>query len=145
MRNIMQLVGGVVVAGAVAAGSTAFTGAGLSFLGTGTGQSSIHVGGTIKQTVTGTQIDSVAYTNSTAGAFGGVTDIVVTYNAAVPVGKTVTVTPSGGTNAGTADHWTCTLNGGRTVSTCALEDTGPAPVGVGGAYVGMTTLTVAVS
>jgi hypothetical protein len=54
---MLQLLGGVAVAGAVAAGATAFTATGL----TNSAGSTQFVGGTISQTVTGTALSSIAY------------------------------------------------------------------------------------
>jgi hypothetical protein len=69
MRSMLQLLGGVAVAGAVAAGATAFTATGL----TNSAGSTQFVGGTISQTVTGTALSSIAY------AYTDVTDTTVDY------------------------------------------------------------------
>ena len=61
MRNMMQLLGGVVVAGAVAAGATAFTGAGVTLSGLNGATASKFVGGQIGQTVTGAIVTDVVY------------------------------------------------------------------------------------
>jgi len=56
--SMLQLLGGVAVAGAVAAGATAVTGSGVVFGGTAT--ASKFVGGTLTQTVTGASVTAKA-------------------------------------------------------------------------------------
>jgi len=59
--SLIQMAGGVAVAGVVAAGSTALTGTGLAFGGSGTGTAAQFVGGAVTQTVTGATLTSIAY------------------------------------------------------------------------------------
>lgn len=89
MRSALQLLGGVAVAGVVAAGSTAFTATGLTN-GAGTTQ---FIGGTVTQTVTGATLTGVTY------SFGDVAktkvrSVVLAFTGAD--GKIATVVPAGG-------------------------------------------------
>jgi len=127
--SLLQLVGGVAAAGVVAAGTTALTGTGVSWSGTGTGTSAQYVGGTLTQTVSGgASITAVAYTtvSSGAGVSGDeVTQISVTVTGAN--GAYLTVTPSHGGGGGLqspADNWNCT---GTNVTTTAASTSPTAP------------------
>jgi hypothetical protein len=96
MRTALQLLGGVAVAGAVAAGSTAFTGAGLT--NSITGQKSF-LGGTIGHTIVGASLDSLAFTTVDTSGVGGtkVTAFTLDFDANTPSGSTVTITGITGT------------------------------------------------
>lgn len=116
MRNIMQLVGGVVVAGAVAAGSTAFTAAGLS---SDTSFTKVVGGGKLSFTVEGAVIDYVTMISDPADAdhISGAEFTLSGANSAVfdNTKAVVTATITGGTATGTptlscayaASKWTC--------------------------------------
>jgi hypothetical protein len=93
MRNIMQLVGGVVVAGAVAAGSTAFTATGL----TKGGSVNNFVGGKVTQTVVGAQLTNMTFTTSTfvADAATEITAVKLVFDPNTPTGAVVTMTATG--------------------------------------------------
>jgi hypothetical protein len=68
MRNMIQLLGGVAVAGVVAAGSTAFTaGGGVALGGSNGATSAKFIGGTVSQTVTGATITDIVYTHADTG------------------------------------------------------------------------------
>jgi hypothetical protein len=114
MRNIMQLVSGVAVAGVVAAGSTAFTAGGLATSATP------FVGGLVTQAVTsiGT-VDTVTFTFSDAARTtisGATVHFATDATDGATVGITSTVT--GGSNP----TWTCgTVNAGTNVSTCTAS------------------------
>lgn len=89
MRSAVQMLGGVAVAGVVAAGSTAFTATGL----TNSAGASQFIGGTVTQTVTGATLTGVTY------SFGDVAktkvrSVVLAFTGAD--GKTATVVPAGG-------------------------------------------------
>jgi hypothetical protein len=100
--SILQMAGGVVVAGVVAAGATAVTGAGVTLSGTATDQ---WVGGTATQTISGASVTGVAYTYVDA-AKTQVSSIVINISGAPS--KTVTITPSGTfSTSPLADEWTC--------------------------------------
>ncbi len=63
MRNMLQLLGGVAVAGAVAAGATAFTASGV----TSTIGSTSVVGGKLSQTIVGAEMTAATFTVDSAG------------------------------------------------------------------------------
>jgi hypothetical protein len=110
MRNLIQLAGGVAVAGVVAAGSTAFTGFGASTTATAP-----HLGGTITQAITGAQLTAMTVTNTTPGQ---VTGFVLTF-ADTPDNKTVALTANGTAGTGTP-VFTCT-NVATLQSTCTID------------------------
>lgn len=118
MRNMVQLLGGVAVAGVVAAGSTAFTAnGGIAFGGSGTGTAAQFVGGTVTQNVTGATLSAVDYTFSDA-AKTLLTVIQLTFADATS-GKTPTVVTTGVTASGSAPTWTCTaIDGSTYISSC---------------------------
>jgi hypothetical protein len=100
--SILQMAGGVVVAGVVAAGATAVTGAGVTLSGTATDQ---WVGGTATQTITGASVTGVVYSYVDA-AKTQVSSIAITITGAPS--KTVTITPSGAfSTSPLADEWKC--------------------------------------
>lgn len=131
MRNLMQLVGGVVVAGAVAAGSTAFTAAGV----TNTISGSTLVGGTVNQSVHGAKLIKLALGTAAAPNADRVTSISLeleTDSGGTALGATdvvtvaVTGTPSGGSDPagavagcvqGSGKVWTCAVTGWYTAVT----------------------------
>ncbi|WP_127545859.1 hypothetical protein [Actinoplanes sp. OR16] len=88
---MMQLLGGVAVAGVVAAGSTAFTAGGLTGPGTTT-----FVGGKITNTVTGATLSSIkATTANQTDAATRISAFELTFDSATPVGSVVTLTTDG--------------------------------------------------
>jgi hypothetical protein len=113
MRNMIQLLGGVAVAGVVAAGSTAFTGAGASTALTGV--NTPHLGGTITQTITGARLTGLTITNAVAGQ---ITGFALTF-ADTPDGKTVALTADGTAGAG-SPTFTCT-DVSSLASTCTIS------------------------
>jgi hypothetical protein len=117
MRSMLQLLGGVAVAGAVAAGTTAFTATGLA---TNAGASGF-VGGTISQTVTGATLSSITYHTDTTP--GDSVDSITMVFAATMAGRTV-----GGTlhyGASSTQTYTCSIS--TVTATCALS---PSVVGL---------------
>jgi hypothetical protein len=73
MRSMLQLLGGVAVAGAVAAGTTAFTAGGVDTTG-----AVALAGGTAAITVEGAQLDSAVFiTGSTAGTYDQISGITL--------------------------------------------------------------------
>ena len=95
MRNMMQLLGGIVVAGAVAAGATAFTGSGVTI---GAGAASAIAGGVSGNvTVDGATLDNVSVINSvTPGQFSAIKVKLSSTAAAAPIiSGTVTVKVAG--------------------------------------------------
>jgi hypothetical protein len=139
--SMLQLVGGVAVAGAVAAGATAFT----ATAGITQTSASQFVGGSVTQAVTGAgNVNSIAYTWANAPANTQLTTAVVTFAAAVPAGKSVTVTPGGGSYTAPANSMSCTANAGRDVWTCITQDSGTAGV-LAGNYAGLDSFQVTVS
>ncbi|HEY0534661.1 MAG TPA: hypothetical protein VGD29_24000 [Actinoplanes sp.] len=109
--SMLQLLGGVAVAGVVAAGTTAMTGSGLVWAGSSGGVASQFVGGTLTQTVAGATITDVVYGYTNAS--NSQTDsIAITVTGAA--GMYLTVTPDGalGGSPTVADGWQCTPAGG---------------------------------
>jgi hypothetical protein len=96
MRNMLQLLGGVAVAGAVAAGSTAFTAAGLSAGSIAT--SAGYIGGQVSVNTQGASLTDLTFTQaaSVSGA-NKVTAAVLTFDNATPSGATVTLVATGAT------------------------------------------------
>jgi hypothetical protein len=123
MRNMVQLLGGVAVAGVVAAGSTAFTAdGGIAFDNTGTGTAAQFVGGTVTQTVTGATLDLVDYTWADP-AKTVLTSVQLTFADATS-GKTPTIATTGITSSGGAHVWTCTaIHASTFISTCTHTQT----------------------
>ncbi|HEX5205988.1 MAG TPA: hypothetical protein VFW27_39180 [Actinoplanes sp.] len=149
--SMLQLLGGVAAAGVVAAGTTALTGTGVSFAGTGTGTSAQYVGGQVTQTVSGgASITGINYTTNTAG--DQVTQIQVVVANADGAYLTVTPSQSGGGLQGGADEWLCTGGAAPAYSATApkiLLNSDPAtincvtslasgPHSVAGYYTGLT-------
>jgi hypothetical protein len=109
---MLQLLGGVAVAGVVAAGTTAMTGSGLVWAGSSGGVATQVVGGTLTQTVAGVTITDVAYGHTADASNTQTNSIAITVTGAA--GMYLTVTPDG-TLGGTptvADEWQCTPAGG---------------------------------
>lgn len=96
--NLLQMAGGVAVAGVVAAGATAYTGSGITPT---TDTTKSFIGGTATQLVYGATIDNVAYT-FTDGTKTVLTGFTVTFTDGTVNGKTPTATISvtGGSWAG---------------------------------------------
>jgi hypothetical protein len=115
--SMLQLLGGVAVAGAVAAGTTAFTGSGLT--GT-TDTAKSFIGGTVTQNVYGATIDHVAYA-FTDPAKTQLHTFSVTFTDHTVDGKTPTasLTVVGGTWAG-ASTVSCGAVNASSVSLCTL-------------------------
>ena len=105
MRTLFQLLGGVAVAGAVAAGSTAFTaGAGLSLTGTAVGPAVL--GGQATQKVEGADATDIRYTLGTDKSKIEKIEIDLVDNSSSPAALTtsdVTVTLDITGSDGTAD------------------------------------------
>ncbi|MEU8237923.1 hypothetical protein AB0C07_06740 [Actinoplanes missouriensis] len=115
---MMQLLGGIAVAGVVAAGSTAFTGYGA--------YSSIatppHLGGTLTQTVTGAELTAMNVT-ATAGA---VSAVQLTF-ADTPDAKTVSITSDGTFSTGGIAYYCSNVS--SLVSNCIVGTALGAPSG----------------
>ena len=124
MRNMIQLFGGVAVAGAVAAGSTALTGTGLGV--TGNIAASKFVGGAISQTVTGATLDQMAYT-FVDGTNTVLKKIDLTFTVAAD-GTHVAASFTGGSGGG---NWTCGDVSSLT-SSCTPNTTGDRMTGITG-------------
>jgi hypothetical protein len=154
--SMLQLLGGVAVAGAVAAGSTALTGSGLSM----TPSANKFVGGSIDQNITGANVDSINYHYVTGSGNTQVDTVTIALTGAAS--KALTVTATGGTGfTASATKWLCddgstTPTGSGTVPvlagvagsgstnsvTCTATDAGGVATGY---YAGMTKLTIAVA
>jgi hypothetical protein len=125
--SMLQLLGGVAVAGAVAAGTTAFTGSGLTAT-TNTAKS--FIGGTVTQNINGATIDHVDYTftDATKTVMTGF-DVTFTDTTVDTKTPTASLSTTGGTWAGattvscnpvatnTAKVTNCTLASNYTLGT----------------------------
>ncbi|WP_433297710.1 hypothetical protein ACQP2F_41700 [Actinoplanes sp. CA-030573] len=118
MRSMLQLLGGVAVAGAVAAGATAFTGSGITPTTT---TSKSFIGGTARQQVYGASVDKIVYTwtDGTKTVLTGF-DIYFTDTTVETKVPTVAQNTTGGSWAG-ASGFTCNAVGTNTaqVSNCS--------------------------
>ncbi|KUL36550.1 hypothetical protein ADL15_11890 [Actinoplanes awajinensis subsp. mycoplanecinus] len=119
------------VAGVVAAGSTAFTGAGLT---NGITNQKTFLGGTVSHTVVGANLTAMAFTNSDiTGATTKVTAFTLDFNADA-LGKAVAISGITGTpgssNTNDPDGFTCTVVGAAPTyrSTCSASVAGVANV-----------------
>ncbi|GAA4922525.1 hypothetical protein [Actinoplanes utahensis] len=145
MRNIIQLIGGVAVAGAVAAGSTAFTANGVTaaLVGgniDGTGQ--IIAGGALAapKSVVGARLTEAVFTHD-----GTDPNLITGVNIKIDGGSGVTlpvtssvkvkIASGGGTSTNKNSLFYACTSAGGTAWTC-LDPTGN--------YTGVTTLDVAV-
>jgi hypothetical protein len=147
MRNLIQLAGGVAVAGVVAAGSTAFTaGAGLGLTETSTATATRFIGGTVTQTVTGARVNGIAFAYANGPSNTQITGVTITFNDASADGKTVVVTPGGGAygNSSVADQFYCGAVASASV-TCITALTSDGTHAAASYYAGLTTLQIAVS
>lgn len=144
MRNMLQLLGGVAVAGVVAAGSTAFTAAGLTS-SVNTAGTTVFAGGSVTQTVVGGILTNV--TTASANASGTqINQFTLQFNNTTPAGRTVTLTTDGTPTASggaTPTGWFCQAVQADFSAICKASDSAYAsPTGY---YVSITTMTVTVS
>lgn len=95
--NSKKILGAVAVAGLVATGGSAFTAGGLSGA-----PSTMFVGGSVDQTITGAVISSVVYDVDEAA--NKITSVTLTFTGATTDGKTPTITFTGAAVNGT---YTC--------------------------------------
>ncbi|MDI6098521.1 hypothetical protein QLQ12_07880 [Actinoplanes sp. NEAU-A12] len=111
MRNMIQLLGGVAVAGVVAAGSTAFTTPGMLTAGA---PASIIAGGTASftPTISGAKLKSISLTNhTTPGEYSAMVLTLQDEANAQILNATVKVTVTGQVT-GTATQITCANSSG---------------------------------
>jgi hypothetical protein len=145
MRSMLQLLGGVAVAGAVAAGTTAFTAAGLSATGL-SAQNDAFLGGSVSPTVHGAALAALVI-DQTADVSGTnkVSAIHLTFDANTPDGSPVTLTSNGAvTSGGTATGFWCTaVATGTHVSDCTVGVTGTH--NNGDTWSGLSTVTINVT
>jgi hypothetical protein len=140
---MMQLLGGVAVAGVVAAGSTAFTGTGV-VLGEAT---ETVIGGTVRQnvegglSVTGVTYTFVDTTGTTVTASNHVRSASIVFAVAVPATHKVTVTPGGGGFGGTATQMPCTTGDSGVTWVCTTKDVANA---TNGWFSGLDTFDISV-
>lgn len=98
MRNMLQLVGGIAVAGAVAAGSTAFTAAGF----TNTIGSPVVVGGSLSPSIIGATLEGLTFDyNAGTSEVIKMTVRMKGDGGVLPVGSRVTVASVGTKVTGT--------------------------------------------
>jgi hypothetical protein len=142
--SMLQLVGGVAVAGAVAAGTTALTGTGLAT--SGNAASPQFIGGTVSQAVSGATLTDIQYTFLDSPAKTQVSTVVLTF-AAGANGKTVAVAPSGGAYSSSplGDEWYCPAVITALSATCSVADSTNTHATAGRYYTGLTSLAVTVS
>jgi hypothetical protein len=131
MRNILQLLGGVAVAGAVAAGSTAFTASGLTGLGT-----PVLGGGKVTQTVTGATVTGITLTSTTPATPDRIDGMVIKLagdgGVAIPTGSKVTIVSDGTDSAGTLEFYcgaTVVDSGVIQKTTCVVGTAANTPTG----------------
>jgi hypothetical protein len=124
--SLLQLAGGVAVAGVVAAGSTAFTATGIS---KGANATNGFVGGSVSQSVDGGVVTATTYilTNNDVTKLASVR-LTTT---GVPTTATVKVVPAGGSwTGGTAPtQFLCAWNAGQTRWDCSPADASNAAEG----------------
>jgi hypothetical protein len=147
MRNMLQLLGGVAVAGAVAAGSTAFTAGGLTYSWSGSVAKDGFLGGSVQPTITGaTLVDmTLAQTPAASPGVNDITGVSLKFGASTPTGATVTVTNNGtlsNTNGATGMY--CTDVAANKTSACVVGTDASTSV-AGDFYSGASTVTIAVS
>jgi hypothetical protein len=155
MRSMLQLLGGVAVAGAVAAGSTAFTAAGIDKTNLAT--TAGFLGGQASVTAIGAQLLDVTMgqvLNPTPNSPNLVSNVVLTFDDATPIGRTVTLDPNVGFAAvgvasPSATGFYCSAVASTTVntvvhprSTCTIGETSNHNNGDG--FSGVTSLTITV-
>ena len=123
MRNMLQLLGGIAVAGVVAAGSTAFTASGVTNSG---GFTKIVGGGTTTMTVEGAVLTSAKLKTDVTDVnkiVGATLDLTASGGMTLPVTSTVAgslVGTDSGSNAATSKPLTCTYSGSGTVWNCTV-------------------------
>lgn len=137
MRSMLQLLGGVAVAGAVAAGTTAFTATGVS------GSLTVVGGGSASITVAGATLTAASLIQdvTTPANFGNITGVKVTLSATPALSDTNTkvsaqLTGTGGDAAATVAYFDCG-NGTSGVWTCTIPSSKY--------YTGVTTVDIKVS
>jgi hypothetical protein len=114
---MLQLLGGVAVAGVVAAGTTAFTGAGVTPTTTGANS---FVGGVATQQVYGATVSNVAYHFLDAPTNTQLDVVTITFANGNADTKTPLMVPSGGALNG-ATGFVCTPINGSHISTCTIN------------------------
>lgn len=138
MRTALQLLGGVAVAGAVAAGSTAFTAAGF----TNSVSGATFIGGVQHQSVTGADLVTFAATTTADPSQSQITQFLLTFASTTPVGRTVTLTTDGTSGGGSPSGFYCQTTQADFTSICKAGTSYAAPTGY---YKLMTDVTITVS
>jgi hypothetical protein len=145
--SMLQLLGGVAVAGAVAAGTTAFTAGGFSTnLVNANPRDNGWLGGSQGVTVLGATLNKLDLTPGSTGT--GVSLATMTFATAnLPTNATLTIsTGTALTAAGTADGWHCSsINTGTGIATCAVSDSSATVAETGSFYATPTTVTITVA
>ena len=155
MRSMLQLLGGVAVAGAVAAGTTAFTAGGLT-LGTFTNpnvRDNSWLGGSQSVTVSGNAtLNKLSFTQIAGSGptdNNNVTLVTLTFAAGLPTDAVVTLTPAGGAlvpGSVPADGFHCSSVDATThVATCAVSDSSATAASAGASWSGLTGVGINVS
>lgn len=151
--SLLQMVGGVAVAGAVAAGTTAFTAGGLSLsLTNATTRDNGFLGGNNNVTVAGATLSKLDFTQAADAGATAVNDVsmaTLTFAVGIPDDATVTLTPVGGSlTAGTAGAtgFHCSLPNSTThVVTCPVSASSTTAAGSDSYWAGLTGVAINVS
>ncbi|MBB2945420.1 hypothetical protein FB565_005153 [Actinoplanes lutulentus] len=133
---MMQLVGGVAVAGAVAAGSTAFTGAGMS-----SGLTNAFIGGAVSKTVV-SGADLTGVQGTVNNGTDQIAEVKLTFATDTNiVGRTVTLTTNGSAGGGSPTGFYCQVVQSDYTALCKAGTAYANPVGY---YTTITSMTAAV-
>jgi hypothetical protein len=145
--SMLQLLGGVAVAGAVAAGTTAFTAGGLTTnLVNADARDNGWLGGSQNVTVQGATLNKLNFTADNTNT--GVALATLTFATAnLPTSTTVTISTGTTLHSATAaDGFHCSsINTGTGVATCAVSALSTTVPEAGSYYPNPTTVTITVS
>jgi hypothetical protein len=130
MRISSKITVGVALAGLAAAGGAAFTGTGLA----NNAPATQFIGGTVSQSVTGATLSGITYGFADDQAKTQVNSITLAFTG-TENGRTVTVTPAGGTGG----TFACSSTNNN-ASACSYS-----PADSEDGYAGLNSLAVAVS
>lgn len=145
--SLLQMLGGVAVAGVVAAGSTAFTAGGVSVAGLGA--TNAFLGGKVSQAVHGATITGMVLNQAyVSGTINVVKGALLTFDATTPLNAPVAMSTDGSlTNAsGNATGYWCTAVDSNHQSTCTVGQNAGTPdtTASGDYYTAVTTVNITV-
>lgn len=133
MRKSAKIIAALSIAGLTVAAGSAFTGGGLSTIGSAAADA--YVGGSVDQSIKGATLENISYAYVAGGSNTAVSSVTLTFkDEAVTYGKVVTAV----LYEGTGTNLTCsgTLGALNHAITCSSDAAG---------YTGANKLTVAVS